>query len=198
MDRTENIKKLHRKAEFYDANDMEYSDSLKNDIVDEGLGVISDMLSIEKLRNGLVVGGKMNEAARQMVMDKYGLSFDKPLESLNTLLPLAKKRAEQIKKNAEQIHYDMAYFDLCEMLWGKYKENNNLEYKRKTSYFRPTIEKMEKWTIKEFSNHFSSHIDKMICIDMRQKPKRFDVLMNDLWVYTARLNHLALDSIMDK
>ena len=55
----------------------------------------------------------MNEAARQMVMDKYGLSFDKPLESLTTLLPLAKKRAEQIKKNAEQIHYDMAYFDLC-------------------------------------------------------------------------------------
>ena len=36
----------------------------------------------------------MNEATRQMVMDKHGLSFDKPLESLHILLPLAKKRAE--------------------------------------------------------------------------------------------------------
>ena len=198
MDRTEKIKKLHRKAEFYDANDMEYSDSLKNDIVDEGLGVISDMLSSDKLRNGLIEGGKMNEAARQMVMDKYGLSFDKPLESLTTLLPLAKKRAEQIKKNAEQIHYDMAYFDLCEKFWDKYKSDKELEFIPKTSYFRPTLEDMKSWTVLKFSQYFVKHIEKMIKFNKQKKPRQFDILINDFIVLTTHLNHLALDDIMGK
>lgn len=196
--RLENIEKLKRKAEFYDANNMEYSDSLKNDVIDEGLGVISDMLSSDKLRNGLIEGGKMNEAARQMVIDKHGLSFDKPLESLITLLPLAKERAAHIKKNAEQIHYDMAYFDLCEKFWDKYKSDKELEFIPKTSYFRPTLEDMESWTVLQFSQYFVKHIEKMIKFNKQKKPRQFDILINDFMVLTTHLNHLALDDIMGK
>ena len=49
MEKKERIEQLQRKAGFYDANDMEYSESLKKDSVAEGLGLVSDMLSSDKM-----------------------------------------------------------------------------------------------------------------------------------------------------
>ena len=197
MERLKRIEKLQRKAGFYDVNDKEYSASLKNEIVNEGLGLISDILTDDKMRNGLIEGGKMNEAARQMVMDKHGLSFDKPLDSLITLLPLCKERAQKLKKDPEQIHYDMAYFDLCEMLWDKYKEDNNLTFKSEFSLFIASPSKMKSWSIDRFSKYLSNHIDKMIRCNIVKNPTKFGTLIEDLDLMTDRVNWLGMQAIME-
>ena len=143
-------------------------------------------------------GMKINAKTRDIIMEIHGLSWDEPLESLVKLLPEAKRRAEDMVLTIECNHVDTNYFRLCEILWEKYKKKNNIEGKGHTSYFCPSLSKMNKWPIKKFQKYLIKHIEKLIRSDADKNIRRFDRLMHDLSMLDTRIHFIGLHILMGK
>lgn len=143
-------------------------------------------------------GMKINAKTRDIIMEIHGLSWDEPLESLVKLLPEAKRRAEDMVLTIECNHVDTNYFRLCEILWEKYKKKNNIEGKGHTSYFCPSLSKMNKWPIKKFQKYLLKHMEKLIRTDAVKNVRRFDRLMHDLSMLDTRIHFIGLHILMGK
>lgn len=143
-------------------------------------------------------GMKINARTREKIMEIHGLSWDEPLESLIKLLPEAKRRAKDMVLTIECNHVDTNYYGLCEILWEKYKKKNNIEGKGHTSYFCPSLSKMNSWPIKKYQNYLIKHMEKLIRADADKNIRRFDRLMQDLSCIDSRINFLGLDILMGK
>lgn len=143
-------------------------------------------------------GMKINAKTRDKIMEIHRLSWNEPLESLVKLLPEAKRRAEDMVLTIECNHVDTNYFRLCEILWDKYKTDNNLDINEGYSYFIPSITRIGKWPIKKFQKYLIKHIDKLIRIDAVKNIRRFDRLMHDLGMLDTRVHYIGLHILIGK
>lgn len=143
-------------------------------------------------------GMKINAKTRDKIMEIHRLSWDEPLESLIKLLPEAKRRAEDMILTIECNHVDTNYFSLCEILWDKYKKDNHLVVNEGTSYFFPSLAKMDEWPIKKFQKYLIKHMEKLIRTDAVKNVRRFDRFMQDLSMLDTRIHFIGLHILMGK
>lgn len=143
-------------------------------------------------------GMKINAKTRDKIMEIHRLSWDEPLESLIKLLPETKRRAEDMILTIECNHVDTNYFSLCEILWEKYKKDNHLVVNEGTSYFLPSLAKMDEWPIKKFQKYLIKHMEKLIRTNAVKNVRRFDRLMQDLSVIDTRIHFIGLHILMGK
>ena len=143
-------------------------------------------------------GMKINAKTRDKIMEIHRLSWDEPLESLVKLLPEARRRAEDMVLTIECNHVDINYYILCEILWDKYKKDNYLDVNEGTSYFTPSLSKMDEWPIKKFQKYLIRHMEKLIKTDAVKNVRRFDRLMQDLSVIDTRIHFIGLHILMGK
>ena len=159
--------------------------------------VITDSV-FEGYTGDFETGMKLNAKTRDKIMEIHGLSWDEPLESLIKLLPEAKRRAEDMILTIECNHVDTNYFSLCEILWDKYKKDNHLVVNEGTSYFFPSLAKMDEWSKKKFQKYLIRHMEKLIKTDAVKNVRRFDRLMQDLSVIDTRIHFIGLHILMGK
>lgn len=143
-------------------------------------------------------GMKINAKTRDKIMEIHGLSWDEPLESLVMILPEAKRRVEDMVLTIECNHVDTNYFSLCEILWEKHKKDNHLVVNEGTSFFIPSLTKIDGWPIKKFQKYLLKHMEKLIRTDAVKNVRRFDRLMHALSMLDTRIHFIGLHILMGK